>query len=137
MENTDTRLYKITLGNPAIGCKRYGICSIEESDYSMIPTQLIDNTVWAKIATKRDHLTIHFLRSTLTDTTFKTHFSSGFFRIEQAIIYKQWHISRKKYSIQVFDNEWIIKTDPSVFHRFEGLQNTKICFKNQQATKNF
>lgn len=134
MENTGARLYKITLGNPVIGCKRYGICSIEESDYSMIPTQLIDNTVWAKIERKRDHLTIHFLRNSMTATTFKTHFSSGFFRIEQAIIYNQWHILKKNYPLQVFDNEWIIKIDPSVFYRFEGLQNTKYYLTDKALT---
>ena len=77
-KNDNTRLYKITLGNPTMDCRRYGICRID--DFDERTATHAPNTVLAKIKKTDTTLVFTFLRHTMTECTFKTHFSSGFFQ---------------------------------------------------------
>ena len=104
-ENNNTRLYKITLGNPTMDCKRYGICRIDDFDERM--TTHAPNTVLAKIKKTDTTLIFTFLRHTMTEWTFKTHFSSGFFRIEQSFIWQGRTVLEGVYPIQQMGNELI------------------------------
>jgi hypothetical protein len=128
MKNNRIQLYKFTLGNPEINCRRYGICKIDDSDFLLIPTTLPQNTVWGMIETKSNTVVFRFLRNTMTDTTFKTHFSSGVFIIEKAVFWRDKIIYSGTYPLQIYGNEWIMKTDPSVFYPFKGLQNRQYFF---------
>ena len=94
------------------------------------------NIVWATIETTDNDLIFTFLRQTMTETTFKTHFSEGFFRIEKAFVWANRDILAGMYPLQLIDNELILKIPPlsafcaitlcvTVFPGFEGVQNTK------------
>ena len=102
-ENNNTRLYKITLGNPTMDCKRYGICRIDDFDERM--TTDAPNTVLARIEKTDTTLIFTFLRDTMTEWTFKTHFSSGFFRIEKSFIWRRKRVLEGVYPIQQIDNK--------------------------------
>jgi hypothetical protein len=128
MKNEKVNLYRFTLGNPEINCRRYGICKIDDSDFLWIPTVLPQNTVWGMIETTNNSVIFKFLRNTMTETTFKTHFSSGFFTIEKAVRWQDKTISAATYPLMVLGNEWILKTTPSVFKPFQGFQNVQYLF---------
>ena len=104
-KNNNTSLYKITLGNPTMDCRRYGICRIDDFDERMA-THAPD-TVLAKIKKTDTTLIFTFLRHTMTECTFKTHFSSGFFQIEQSFIWQGKTVLEGIYPIQQMGNELI------------------------------
>jgi hypothetical protein len=81
LNNPKSIKVQVVLGNPRIGCDGYGICKfVTKTDMVNFinPDRLID----VRLFIESGQLHLIFKKEKMTETTYKTHFSEGVFRVE-------------------------------------------------------